>query len=103
MYLIQLAGSFAQSVLHLNLSQVSHPMGGVSPSPLSNAKVLNGVDNSNNNRTGDISELPTTTVGENVLQCSGFKPRWEKGERNLFFGQTAGGKEVSDKYNAICL
>ena len=33
---MQLSGSFLQSVLHLNLSQVSHPIGGVRANPLSN-------------------------------------------------------------------
>ena len=33
---MQLSGSFLQSVLHLNLSQVIHPIGGVLANPLSN-------------------------------------------------------------------
>lgn len=32
---MQLSGSFLQSVLHLNLSQLSHPMGGVLARPFS--------------------------------------------------------------------
>ena len=35
-YLMQFFGSFVQSILHLNLSHVSHPKGGVTASPLSN-------------------------------------------------------------------
>ena len=34
-HLMQFSGSFLQSVLHLNLSQVSHPIGGVRANPLS--------------------------------------------------------------------
>lgn len=34
---MQLSGSFLQSVLHRNLSQASHPIGGVLASPFSNA------------------------------------------------------------------
>lgn len=37
-YLIQLSGSFLQSVLHLNLSQASHPMGGVRARPFSSPR-----------------------------------------------------------------
>jgi hypothetical protein len=33
--LIQFSGSFTQSVLHLNLSHVSQPIGGVNAKPLS--------------------------------------------------------------------
>ena len=33
---MQFFGSFVQSILHLNLSHVSHPKGGVTASPLSN-------------------------------------------------------------------
>ena len=36
-YLIQLSGSFLQSVLHLNRSHDNHPIGGVSAKPLSSA------------------------------------------------------------------
>lgn len=36
-YLIQLCGSLTQSVLHLNLSQANHPMGGVRANPFSRA------------------------------------------------------------------
>ena len=36
--LMQLWGSFSQSVLHLNLSQASQPIGGVRASPLSRAR-----------------------------------------------------------------
>ncbi len=36
-YLMQFSGSFLQSTLHLNLCQVSHPMGGVRARPLSRA------------------------------------------------------------------
>lgn len=32
---MQFSGSFLQSMLHLNLSQASHPIGGVLASPLS--------------------------------------------------------------------
>lgn len=34
---MQLSGSFLQSVLHLNRSHASHPIGGVRANPLSNA------------------------------------------------------------------
>ena len=37
-HLMQLSGSFSQSVLHLNRSQVIHPIGGVFARPLSSAK-----------------------------------------------------------------
>lgn len=36
-HLIQLSGSFLQSVLHLNLSQASQPIGGVLARPFSSA------------------------------------------------------------------
>lgn len=39
-YLIQLSGSFLQSVLHLNRSQASQPMGGVKASPLSRPDIF---------------------------------------------------------------
>lgn len=37
-YLMQFSGSFLQSVLHLNLSQLSHPIGGVLARPFSRAE-----------------------------------------------------------------
>lgn len=39
-YLMQLSGSPSQSVLHLNRSQLSHPIGGVLASPLSKHSTL---------------------------------------------------------------
>ena len=39
-YLIQLSGSFLQSVLHLNRSHDNQPMGGVKARPLSNPCTL---------------------------------------------------------------
>lgn len=43
-YLIQLSGSFLQSVLHLNRSQASQPMGGVFTRPFSRANVKSATD-----------------------------------------------------------
>lgn len=45
-YLMQFSGSPSQSVLHLNRSHDSHPIGGVLASPFSNASIL-GTDRSN--------------------------------------------------------
>ena len=39
-YLTQFLGSLSQSILHLNRSQINHPIGGVLARPLSNACVL---------------------------------------------------------------
>lgn len=50
---MQLSGSFLQSVLHLNLSHASHPIGGVLARPLSRpfAKLAPSVT---------VKQIPTT-------------------------------------------
>lgn len=45
---MQLAGSSAQSILQVNLSQESHPIGGVSANPLSRACEMNGAMHKSN-------------------------------------------------------
>lgn len=57
-YLMQLSGSFVQSTLHLNRSQVIQPIGGVNTSPLSSAfvKVIKA------NKSSFISDLKFSAI-----------------------------------------
>ena len=58
-YPMQFFGSFVQSILHPNLSHVSHPNGGVNASPLSNRSTT-GIKVITNNTTNifcDSSEI----------------------------------------------
>ena len=58
-YPIQFFGSFVQSILHSNLSHVSHPNGGVRASPLSNRSTtgIKVITNNTANIFCDSSEI----------------------------------------------
>lgn len=66
---MQLSGSFSQSVLHLNLSQLSQPIGGVRARPLSNAFVIDVRERTSNVNITVILLTQDLIVNDEILRC----------------------------------
>lgn len=75
-HLMQLSGSFLQSVLHLNLSQASHPMGGVFTRPFSRANVKSATDTSKHHihTVCDILQKRTFLLYGSLSPCTAAEP-----------------------------